>query len=393
MIVPILLQHGAFVRAFSPRLSSSPLDLGRLARSSSSSSSSSRRELDVWLAASARVPLETVLPAAGGLGQEQRMAAYLGDKILLASFGRWVYRRRMQEPMVRNPKVATDLVSVVLSNKFLGERLKDILPDPSFQRWIEERNANAHTMGTIVEAMVNKVDELEPDVAVDNLVEWLVSQAKETGVGTLVSAKQTLREFGGNVDCERVGGEDHAPVFLAKASLNGINKESTGKTKRIAQHEAALLCLDAAGVDLDENFRSAREDFRAELEPPPTETWTKFTLGATWHRTQKDGESAEDWWRRGANMPKTAFHRCVFSQLIFPDTVITADSWTHRHEESESHPPAVTSVIVLVYKVKTKDGIECKSWTDTETASSATKARSLVGLRANAEISRLLGYD
>jgi hypothetical protein len=59
-------------------------------------------------------------------------------------------------------------VNVVLANKFMADRLFQILPDPGYKDWAHNHAPNTLMLGALVEAAVAAVNDVE---AVDDLME------------------------------------------------------------------------------------------------------------------------------------------------------------------------------------------------------------------------------
>jgi hypothetical protein len=210
--------------------------------------------LSVWHKALAKVPPDRILPK--GDGRFQKIEAFVGDKLLGAAFAKWI-RSQKKKPTdfttndtnnnvddveyLYDRGEATILASVVLSNKFMADRLFQILPDPAYKDWANSGPAwSTSVLGSLVEASVTAVENVE---AVDNLTEWLIAQAKEEGLKQTFDVKGSLLQMGGSVMVERVGGRDSEPIYLAKASLDGTSAKALRGSKRLAERTAAMTCL------------------------------------------------------------------------------------------------------------------------------------------------------
>ena len=206
--------------------------------------------LSVWHSAVAKVPPNRLLPRTDR--RNQKMEAYLGDKLLGVAFAKWILRQKKDSPansdchdvqeFLHDQGSATRLGGLILSNKFMADRFSIILPDPIFKDWASNSGRNSSSvLGSIVEAAVAVVDDSE---AVDDLIEWLISQGREV---EMINAKGKLLEMGGTITVKRRGGSDCAPVFVAKAKLAGASAAALGASKRVAEQSAASKCLVQLG--------------------------------------------------------------------------------------------------------------------------------------------------
>jgi len=234
--------------------------------------------LGLWHKVLQQIKSEAILPSDITSREDHSLAAFVGDKLLGASLAKWVKeqnklqkekkRQEQQEqpppgedlasaaePKKResfpycNEGSATKLASVVLSNKFMAERISQILPDPSFREWEKQFEYNNHSLATVVEAAVAAVYDLDVD-AVDDLVEWLIQEGERCekrilGECMLFNAKGRLLELGGSLSVEREGGVDHDPIFLANAALKNkiFSATAVGNNKRDAEENAASQCV------------------------------------------------------------------------------------------------------------------------------------------------------
>ncbi|CAB9496495.1 expressed unknown protein [Seminavis robusta] len=359
--------------------------------------------LGVWHNAVEKIPPEAIIPGKDNkCNNDPKLAAFVGDKILGASFARWIQKKQRNvssssvqdnaDTDVYDQGSASILASVVLSNEFMADRLSQILPNPVHTEWARQANLGQHKLGTLVEAAVAAVDD---HAAVENLVEWLIEQGQEADKN-LFNPKGTLLRMGGSIEVDRHGGTDHNPRFLATAVFQNFHVEATGRTKKIAEQSAASQCLvqvrDGGVVSLN----SKEEDEHVTFASPiATETWTPFDFGEEWSLTLKNGESILDWWQRGTNEPRKAFRRALFGPKVFPESVLSVDSWTRRYESTseEDDDSVVASIVIVFDDKKGENGTpNIVFWSTAQIASSANKARSMAGLDANAEISRLVGF-
>jgi hypothetical protein len=129
-----------------------------------------------------------MVPPAKVLGPNQRICAFLGDKYLGAGFAKWIWQAGGYDQ-----GTATQLASIVLSNKFMAERYMEILPYEEYRRSGVGRNE--HSRATTIEAAVAAVDN---DMATKNLVEYLIhaklgkSSAKRGTSGVVKSGVRVL---------------------------------------------------------------------------------------------------------------------------------------------------------------------------------------------------------
>lgn len=137
--------------------------------------------LERWHNAVAKIPPHKILK-----NQDRKVDAFVGDKLLGAAFGRWIYRQNtcMDANRCRyNEGEATILAGTVLSNKFMADRyLLLLLPrHPEYQDWStviqtsqKRTKAREHALATVVEAAALHVHDAR---AVDDLLEWLINEA------------------------------------------------------------------------------------------------------------------------------------------------------------------------------------------------------------------------
>mmetsp|Transcript_23899 Transcript_23899/g.50019 ORF Transcript_23899/g.50019 Transcript_23899/m.50019 type:complete len:151 (+) Transcript_23899:43-495(+) len=107
-----------------------------------------------------------ILPTEFGGRDENKHRAWYGDKVLGAHVAKYTMTL-FQDSIDR--RVASNIASVALSNRFLRQNIPTILPgyDHKNELWTD-RNA-----GTAVEAAVSYLSEAQND----DLAEWLVKEA------------------------------------------------------------------------------------------------------------------------------------------------------------------------------------------------------------------------
>jgi len=153
---------------------------------------------------------------------------------------------------------------------------------------------------------------------------------------------------------------DHQPTFEATLGLNGDKQQVKGRgsTKLEAEENAAREFLqtyaqhspksptDSINTYTNESFADAdgetfssfgrsdddsssppRKHNDKPTLPPISEEWTLFTLDSDSYRSS-EGESLQDWWKRGAQREKSAFVRAFRSQRVFPDHIAATRSWS-----------------------------------------------------------------
>ena len=92
-----------------------------------------------------------------------------------------------------------------------------------------------HSIGTVVEIAVAEMFEAD-ESAVEDLTKWLIQTAEDTPDK---NSKGLLLNLGGKVSSYRDGGNDHSPLFRAKAEFGGIVTKGEGKSKKKAEQDAA----------------------------------------------------------------------------------------------------------------------------------------------------------
>ena len=244
-----------------------------------------------------------------------------------------------------------------------------------------------------MEAAVFAVQQVDPD-AVLELANYLIH---ESAFMTDPNCKGRLLELGGTIQSRRIRGGDHNPVFTATATLHQQTATAEESSKKKAETRAAAKLLDQLGGKHSsalqpQEEKNSQEDVVLNELPVTYDQWEPFeNVDAV---ELQNGESAIEWWKRGAAAPKDAFQRAMMAPVVFPDAVQAVDSWVRRQPEQDT---AVFMVIVGCGRsndmgdddADEDDKREYYHTIPVHTATSATKARKAVGLKANQIIAKL----
>jgi hypothetical protein len=128
------------------------------------------------------------------------------------------------------------------------------------------------------------------------------------------------------------------------ATLNGKSAKAEGRTKKVAEKEAAQLLLqqsvyiDAPLLDTNSTVNNT------VMWEPPRGAWNYFereddtmirlNLSTENNQTRKRNHNAsstntaEDWWMDHAFVEKHAFRAAMLAPTIFPKVVMAVNSWT-----------------------------------------------------------------
>lgn len=318
-----------------------------------------------WQSAVSKISPDLILSS-----NSQKFAAFYGDKILGAAVADWIMN---QSDTIKSHSQASEFTARVLSNKFFAKRIDTILPFEFYQD--AAKLVNEHSVGTMVEAAVAETMK-EDKNAVKDLVEWLIEEAAADE--EFFNAKGRLAELGGVVTATRIGGEDHSPQFQAIAALEGISEESIASTKKSAEQAAALLCLHRLG------HSTTNGSIGHEIVPIENQLnqWNLFQLENNKEITLKDGETMLEWWLRVDR--KAAFRRVLLSPQVFPDHIVSVDSWTRRSDDD--------AFILISILYRSSDNTVC-AWSCTNVAKSASLARNAVGEDAMAFIKKMVSIE
>jgi Double-stranded RNA binding motif len=204
--------------------------------------------LRIWHETVRKIPSHKILPLALGGEREQSLAALLGDKLL----GVAVVKVLIFEKHVVDPGTATLLTDRAVSNDFLATHMSSILPDLCEKYDDLSEHLSDREKGTMVEAAVARVHEIEDHddgyAAILNLASWLVEEA---GNSPILNTKGYLLNLGGEVKAVRVGGSSHEPIFEAFATYEGESCQAQAKSKRKSEQLAAELLLRKMGALAD----------------------------------------------------------------------------------------------------------------------------------------------
>lgn len=317
-----------------------------------------------WLDAVKKIPPEA-------LYKDTKLAAFHGDKIL-----GFYTSRHLQSTTNPNLRDASLVTSIILSNRFLADRLRQLLPDmiDMSDDW------SSHSLGTIVEAAISLVHQKD-ETAVEEVVKWLVDEAPKIGI----NSKGKLLEEGGELSVERLGGEDHNPVFQATARLQNHSSTHTANSKIDAEQCAAQKCLKEAGLPTDACIYEPQEE-RVPLEDSKNE-WTPFEFDSSREiaLTTLTGCPVR-YWKRNANNTKKAFYNAMMiPNLLVPKPFETCsvDSWKKRQTNS------IVAVLMVLLYTMIDDGQQ-QSYSVIEFGPSGNKARAAASQAINDKVLELL---
>lgn len=357
-----------------------------------------------WQQAVRLLQQDKILPG----GPDQKYAAFLGDKFLGAAAAAAIHNSKD----TYDEASASRLTGTVLSNKFMADRVESILPCTIYTD--AAKLVSDHSVGTMVEAAVASVNDEE---AVEDLVTWLIKEA-----GNLdMNAKGRLLELGGTVSSSSSSSSNPSSssppspvVFRAIARLDDQVVAATGNSRKDAEQNAAHTCLQ----DMGHEIRIRREEQQREthvMDPAAAAAslnqWHLFELDETYTRVVLKGDDEDEttlleWWLRGAADPNGAFRRALLTPLVFPEFIISVDSWTRRSTSSgngsgngnivEAEVEAAVITVITYYSsssmdmdgTTTQQSCCCSSFVNV--AASASKARAAVGIETNKLVSELL---
>ena len=212
----------------------------RMARRTPNAAVRCRTLVTKWQRAVDMLPSQSLLPPALGGEADVQVAAFYGDK-LLGAYVAMALRRLRVEPRAQNAARLVAMQNFAVSNEHLHMNFAHLMPQHAER--LREQSENGRIAGTMVEAAVTAVHDKDDHDAIIDLAEYLVHQALEQEASGLQHAKQKLLELGGTVTCERAGGPDHAPIFVAVAELGGqrISAQGAGSKAQLEKRVAAQL--------------------------------------------------------------------------------------------------------------------------------------------------------
>ena len=299
--------------------------------------------------------------------QELYVQALQGDKILGCAVTMTLVNQGGTTPL--DTGSLTQVISSTVSNSFLAQQADQIL-SLGWKSALDLDNLSEWEIGTLVEAAVYAVHKVDPS-AVDHLATFLLDSHAQT---TERNTKSRLLELGGTVVAERTGGSDHNPVFTATATLESETATAEGPSKKRAEMLAAAQLLDLSDIESSTVWRFPDND--------ASFTYRKWepTFFGTNEVNLRGNETVEEWWMRGAFLRKDALYRAMMAPKIFPGAIEAFDAWVWRYEHE-----VAAAFAMIVATNGSYHTIPAK------TATSANKARQLVGLEANRIIAELAG--
>eukprot|EP01083_Nonionella_stella_P024500 67604_1 len=180
-----------------------------------------------WQTAIKSTP-QSKIPPVGGYKPDQTFAAWRGDKFLGSVAARILHQSKKQY----TNHTATILTNKALSNAFFKDNIHTILPDLHYN----VKGMSDHSIGTVVEIAVAEMFEAD-ESAVEDLTKWLIQTAEDSTPDK--NSKGLLLNLGGKVSSYWDGGNDHSPLFRAKAEFGAIVTKGKGKSKKKAEQDAA----------------------------------------------------------------------------------------------------------------------------------------------------------
>ncbi|EOD30764.1 hypothetical protein EMIHUDRAFT_232352 [Emiliania huxleyi CCMP1516] len=352
-----------------------------------------------WHSAVSEVNGWLVLPMGFGGERHVTTAAWHGDKVLGAAVA-----RELQAQCVGGQDELTRRFCAAVSNEHMAAHLDQLLPLTLLTLLppAEERAAQVHDCGTLLEACVERVHHSGGADAIEELARYLLATATDTdadaseGEGGEARARREanpkgrLLELGGSVGpAEQVGGASHSPLFRAAASLGERRLTAEGGSKKAAEKAAAAALLASAGVHAAvlptqrlDLARTASEAVGSRASEAASAgrplRWSAVAFReADLAAELKDGEDGEAWFRR-----RPTLHRSVCAPLLFPDAVRAVDAWQARLDDG-------ALAMVRVQAARGGEGATRVFVTPAPT-STGSAARRAAGVLAHAHITALL---
>lgn len=177
-----------------------------------------------------------------GGSRSQKMKAWYGDMVLGAAVARELINQR---PRIHN---AVALHGTAVSNEILSSKATTILPNIPKQITEDETflNLSEHAIGTIVEAAIAEVNEID-EAAVKDLAVYLVKISRNVPINRRY-LKAKFRELGGVVDIYQKNRHDQKPLFEATARIRGRTAFGVSRTKLKAEKIAIETLLTKMGI-------------------------------------------------------------------------------------------------------------------------------------------------
>lgn len=354
--------------------------------------------------------------------QQVYVQALLGDKILGWAVTAALVEQQRQQTKLGQAAAAANVVadtgeltqqlSAVVSNQTLAQHASVLLNIDNTS------DASEWELATRVEAAVSAVHDINP-AAVHELAAYLVAAVIHTRATTNVAvwhnSKGILLEAGGALKCRRTGGSDHQPIFTATARLGMETATAQGPNKKRAEMIAASRLVmvvqqedeDGDDIEMEEDDEEMdktmisveyhhNHNSNDELRNDTLDEWVPFAPQSSPTAAQmmmirlQEGETLVEWWKRGAQVPRKAFHRALMAPLVFDTEIVAVDSWTKR-QYNNSDATAVLMVIQQQEQPGDKNNTASSFHTlPIQTAASATKARAAAGLALNRLIADLV---
>jgi hypothetical protein len=339
--------------------------------------------LTKWHVAVANVPLSQVVPLGFGAASDTaNIAAFYGDKRIGTEVA--LTLRNIADSDV-GVAWLSEVMAEAVSNQMFASRLGDILPVHS-KGLLKLAEIQLHDAGTMVEAAIDAVVSaggVAGEEAVSELASWLVEAALQRGPA---NTKGKLLEVGGIVTSKFLDGyPDHDPRFLATAQLDGLNFEAEGRSKLEAEQEASARLL----LLMDSSFGGFASSKRMQVRGNDTQCSSSgdfIEITSDLAMNLKNGESAQEWWLRGAAKSNSAFYRAVMAPHTFPNAIAMVKCWLREAGKTSSCSEYYTVLVAVVGTSSLQDGNEPVGRSFLNHGKSRTLAKKAAGLAANVYI-------
>ena len=304
-----------------------------------------------------------------------------------------------------SPAWLSSITQQAISNKLFKDKFSDILPLHSKNIKTDLLQTQVHDAGTMVEAAIDAVAKLEnsqenrdsstknpshvkilQETALSELAKYLIQTTLAQGP---VNAKGRLLEAGGTVKAEIVTGESTSHIsqeniFRAVAHLGGTTCHAEGRSKREAEQAAATKVLHLSSTSSSntepnggdffhttervnvsgkvEETQAVTGEADSEAEENTLDSNLFWELKLDEQSTAmnlKNGESPEEWWKRGANRRKSAHHRAMMAPFLFPEQVKVVQCWFRRPDTPDAMSSEETSTPLGSPEEETQTILKC----------------------------------
>ena len=305
---------------------------------------SPRERLEPWLCAVRQVLINEMRPR--GIGgdpardEQIKRDAFFGD----ATLNKAVVVELALRPEGSSLGEMTRRKSQAVSNVMLAEQFSTVFDGFTIRNDL----GSAHDRGTMVEAVVNYVDqrpELAKGGAVQALAAFLVDRTSgdTDALGVLCQKRQKLGDDAAGYECEPVEGG----LFKATAWLDGKRATATAASKVTANQQAAAEVLAANGVACHAAPKMAVPPTAAPAAPPSggdgnVVTFKKFEFNDTDSQVKKpESETIAQWFLRGATSKDHWVSRCMKAPQVL-------ETLLQRVEVFQGTMPTVNHTVLCV---------------------------------------------